>query len=215
MPFRIDEANTYYIGGAKDASNSMAAGIWALDYLYWWAAHGAQGINFHNGTTLPFAKGRLPGGATRKPCYYASFWGAEGGYSVQAVGYGLKTFDLGGHGNLFPVAVSSTNQANVTAYAVESTDGGVYLTIINKEIGTPARDVIVKPPNDVRFGSATTMALVARTHSDAAVDGFTLGGAAIAADGSWQGQWKRLPLDGATLALSLPATSAAVLHLSK
>ena len=214
-PYRVDETNTYYIGGAKGASNSMAAAVWSLDYLYWWASHGAQGINFHNGTTLPFSKGSLPDGATRKPCYYASFWGVPGGYSVQAVGYGIKAFDLGGHGSLLPVTLSSPEKTNITAYATRADDGGVYLTVINKEIGTAARRVLIAQPKDSRFGRAESMSLEVKNHDAAATEGFTLGGAAISHDGAWEGKWIPASTDGEAITLLVPNTSAVVLHLSR
>ena len=49
LPYRIEETNSFYNGGAKDVSNSFASALWGLDYLYWWASHGASGLNFHTG----------------------------------------------------------------------------------------------------------------------------------------------------------------------
>ncbi|MGH8022739.1 MAG: hypothetical protein ACRED1_04100, partial [Limisphaerales bacterium] len=49
LPFRFDEANSFYNGGARNVSDTFAAALWGLDYLHWWAAHGASGVNFHTG----------------------------------------------------------------------------------------------------------------------------------------------------------------------
>ena len=46
MPYRLEEGNNFYNGGAKDVSDTYASAMWGLDYLYFWAAHGSQGINF-------------------------------------------------------------------------------------------------------------------------------------------------------------------------
>jgi hypothetical protein len=216
LPYRIDETNTYYIGGAPGASNSMAAAVWAVDYLYWWAEHGAQGINFHNGTTLPFNKGSLPGGADRKPCYYASFWGEpQGGYSVQAVGYGLKAFSLGCNGNIFPVNINAPANANITAYAVKNANGEVFLTIINKEIDTPAQSIIINQPQGESFNECKSIALSVKDANVAATEGFTLGGVSIKTDASWDGKWTTLPIENNTINFSIAPTSVIILHLKK
>ena len=47
LRYRLTEANDY-LGGVPGASNAFASALWALDYLHWWAARGAAGVNFHN-----------------------------------------------------------------------------------------------------------------------------------------------------------------------
>ena len=49
LPFRLEEVNNFYNGGATNVSNTFAAALWGLDFMYWWAEHGAAGINFHTG----------------------------------------------------------------------------------------------------------------------------------------------------------------------
>ena len=53
LPYRLEEANSFSNGGAAGVSDAFAATLWGLDYLYWWAAHGADGINFHTGGYVP------------------------------------------------------------------------------------------------------------------------------------------------------------------
>lgn len=216
LPFRIDETNTYYMGGAPGASNSMTAAIWALDYLYWWAEHGAAGINFHTGSTLPYVKGAIPNGATRKPGYYAAFWNQpNGGYHTQAVGYGIKAFDLGSKGKLFPVKVVAQDSAHVAAHAVLASDGSVYLTILNKEIGTANRIIKLNQTKGMNFTKVESMALSVKDNNAGAVEGFTVGGAAINSNGSWNGKWSKVPNNGNAISVTVPPTSALILHLSK
>ncbi len=47
MRYRLTESNDY-LTGVPGASDAFASALWALDYLHWWAAHGAAGVNFHN-----------------------------------------------------------------------------------------------------------------------------------------------------------------------
>ena len=63
--FRLTEANSFWSSGLKGASDSYAAALWAVDYLYWWADHGAEGINFHTGDRT--------GGGSSMVCRYAAF----------------------------------------------------------------------------------------------------------------------------------------------
>ena len=213
--YRIDETNSYYMGGAPGASNSMAGAIWALDYLYWWAEHGAAGINFHTGSTLPYKKGLIPNNATRKPGFYAAFWNLpSGGYATQAVGYGIKAFDLGCHGKLFKVEVSSEGMAQVSAHAVLADDGSIYLTILNKEIGTAPRVFILKHSGKKVFSKVESISLGVKGNNAGAIEGFTLGGAAIDANGFWKGKWNEELAKGDSISVSVAPTSALILHLS-
>src|SRR5439155_25020148 len=41
LPYRLEETNSYFNGGAQNVSNTQGAALWALDYLHWWAAHDA------------------------------------------------------------------------------------------------------------------------------------------------------------------------------
>lgn len=62
LAYRLTESNAY-LGGIDGASNSFTGALWALDYMHWWAAHGAAGINFHNNQWLysdTIVPGNLP-----------------------------------------------------------------------------------------------------------------------------------------------------------
>jgi len=43
MRFRLTESNDYLVG-VPGGSNSFASALWALDFMHWWAEHGASGI---------------------------------------------------------------------------------------------------------------------------------------------------------------------------
>ncbi len=215
IAFRMDEINSSYMGGTKDAGNSMAGALWALTYMYSLAEHGAQGLNFHTGTTLPFRKGVLPLNATRKPCYYAALWQLpEGeGFEVKAVGYAMKVFSLAAPGGtLFPVEVAPSSGSRLLAYGVRSGGGELFVTLLNREVDGAARNVRFEMPKG--FSKAATMSLVAREHSAASTSGFLLGGSGVDQKGDWKGSWQDMPGDS-SVSVSVPPCSVLVLRLGK
>jgi len=195
--YRFTEANPF--SGALDGgSNAFATALWALDYLHWWAAHGCRGVNFHNrqwGTNDTIG-----------------FDGTS--YAVLPIGYGLKAWDLGGHGDVKPVRLSPSG-TNVTAYAIANEDD-LFVTIINKEHGGGARDAnITIAPSGFAAGSATSIVLTDGKRGDGSLTQATLGGATISGSGEWSGSWSPVSCDGGTCVLTVRATSAAVVHLTK
>ena len=211
-PFRIEEMNSYYYGGAPHMSDSMAAALWALDFGHWFAAHGCAGLNFHTCTHLKFMVD------VEMTFNYASFIGTERGYLLRPIGYGLMALALGSQGDAVPLAVE-TGGVNLSAHAVAGRDGHLYVTLINKEYDARAR------PAPVRFsvkdgqlqGGGESLALVAPGNDVRAKSGITLGGAPVAEDGSWAGRWAALPAaalaaDG-TLSVVVPPSSALLIRL--
>ena len=105
------------------ASDTFAGALWALDFLHWWAGHDVIGVDFHN--TLRSPTDIIAPDADGKP-------------TIKPKLYGLKAFELGGHGNNMPVDISNGEGVNLTAYAVRN-GTNLFVTIINKEHGTGAR----------------------------------------------------------------------------
>jgi len=131
---------------------------------------------------------------------------------VRPLGYGIKAFDLGGHGKFVPVKLSGAEQLNVRAHAVLGADKNVYLTLINNEHGEAAKDIQMTFVQPVSMAEA--ISLTAPNGDVAATWGVTLGGGEIAADGSWNGKWKTLEAgSGSKVTVTVPATSAMVLKL--
>jgi len=205
LPYRLEEVNNYFNGGATNVSNTFASALWGLDFMYWWAEHHAQGLNFHTGD-------RVAAGYTLLPSKYTAFFSTTNGYVVRPLGYGIKAFELGGHGQFVPVKLSGADQLNVRAHAVLGSDKNVYLTVINNEHGDAAKDL------QVTFGqpvaAAEMVSLAAPNNDVAATSGVTLGGGEIANDGSWSGKW--MPVETRTsgkVAVTVPAATAIVLKL--
>lgn len=211
LPYRLTESDDF-LTGINGASNGYAAALWTLDYMQWWAQHGAAGVNFHNKQWI-FTDTITPGNLVSGSCSPAPC----ANYQVAPKGYGIKAFDLGGHGYVDPVTISNTGNVNLTAYAVgEGQD--LYVTVINKTHSS-ANDVtnaaLTIQPSGFTAASAAWMALENGSPGNAATTtGTTLGGAAIANNAPWFGQWTPLsPSTGGGVMLTVPSASAAVVHL--
>ena len=196
---RLTESDDY-THGVTNASNAFASALWALDYLHWWAAHGAAGINFQNTEWLTTD--------TFHP-------DSSGNYQLYPKAYGIRAFDLGGHGRVESVAIADKDTLNLTAYAVGDATN-LYVTIINKEHGGGARAAAVTLAlNGFASDGFEAMFLTAPNGDAGATSGITLGGASITNDAPWHGQWTALdPLAIGQCKVTIPATSAAIIKIS-
>jgi hypothetical protein len=210
LGFRLEEANSLYNGGASNISNSYASALWALDFMYWWAGHGALGVNFHTATN-PDVTSHVPGG-------YDAFWIPAGGIKLHPISYALKTFNVGSHGEMIPLTATTalTEKPNYSAYAARNKKGEIYLTVMNRSSAPALRDLSFTIDAG-RYGHAEVLPLVAPRNDAAALEGLTLGGAPIGGDGAWDGKWTPLPATGrpGAFLIQLPATSAVVVKLTR
>ncbi|MDE3066024.1 MAG: hypothetical protein KGJ60_00590 [Verrucomicrobiota bacterium] len=199
LPCRLTESNDY-LKGVPDASDAFASALWALDYLWWWAAHGVAGVNFHNTEWL-----------TTDTVYLD----ASGNYRINPKAYAIKAFDLGAHGRVAPVSIINANGLNLTAYAAGDA-ANLYVTIINKEHGAGARAAAVAiVPKDISSGNVAVMFLSAPDGNVGATSGITLGGVPIANHVPWRGRWTMLhPVRNGACAVTVPAASAVVVKIS-
>jgi hypothetical protein len=207
LGFRIEEANSAFHGGAKDVSNTFASALWGLDFLYWWTQHGVQGVNFHTSVRVTTDVGQIPQG-------YDLFWKSPAGWGVHPLAYAVKAFEVGSHGSCVPVTIVSKDEINLTAYAVTAENGDLYVTLINKENGPDGHDATVLVDAGATRITAAVQRLTSPNGDLAAKTGTTLGDAAIAADGSWTGQWTPVPAspEPGRFKVDLPACSAAVVR---
>lgn len=201
FPFRLTELNSYVARypGVWGGNNSFATALFALDCMHWWAAHGCAGVNFHT------VMGKYNGTVYRDP---------DGDYQIYPIGYGIKAFDIGGHGQAIPVAITNPNQLNLTAYAVTATNA-LYVTVINKEHGAGAQDAgVTVIPTRFAAGEAEAMFLTAANGEIAATNGITLGGAPIGDDAPWRGQWRAVSMTGGHCEIAVPAVCAAIIKIT-
>lgn len=196
--YRVTESNSFS-GDVAGASNSFAAALFALDYMHWWAAHNAAGVNFHNKQWVKNA-----------PIYKD----ANGSFNAYPIGYGIKAFNIGGHGTAQPVTITNPEGINLTAYAVSATQG-LYVTIINKSYGDGAKDALItiKAPNAGK--KTATMSLNTENNNITALTGVTLGGAPISNSDPWQGKWTTIKTKKAgNCVVQVPASSAIIVKIN-
>jgi len=148
---------------------------------------------------------------------YAAFVMSGAGYEVRPLAYGMKLFDLGGHGRMLKAAVAPAD-GDLAAYGVLEDDKTVLVTVINKQHGAGAGAKEIDVRVDASVAEAGVMFLKATGGDVAAGAGaVTLGGAAIKEDGTWKGEWtmaETLPdKTGATVAVTVPAASAVVVRV--
>jgi hypothetical protein len=180
LHYRLEEANSFYDGGAENVSDTFASALWALDYQWWWTEHGASGINFHTGDKVA---ARDP----NKRCGYAVFWTAPGGYNIHPIGYALKMFSLGAKGNLISTKIENSENLNIVAYAASPSASQTCVTLINREHGENARNANVILNSKMKNSRARAMFLTAPDGNVAAKTGVALGGAEIQDNAKWNG----------------------------
>ena len=209
LPCRLDEVNHFFDGGATNVSNTFAAALWGLDFMYWWAAHGVAGVNFHTGDPGP-------AGNELSPATSAAFITATNGFRLRPLAYGIKAFALGSHGNLLPAMITNSEHLNLSIYAVKDDVGHLSLTLINKEHGAQARSATVSIDEAHAFsGRGRLMQLAAPGQNLAATTGETLGNGTITAAGNWSGNWTLVePSSTGTFTVEVPASTAVILKLS-
>jgi hypothetical protein len=208
LSYRLEETNSFFHGGAKDVSDTFATALWGLDYMHWWAMHGAAGLNFHTGE-------KVAAGDQTTPCYYAVFLPSRNGFAIQPLGYAMKAFDLAGHGRTV-LATLGSKDVNITAYAVLSSDGALYVTLINKEFGPEAQDAAVTVGRSKGYRHAEVMRLEVPAGNVSAKAGLTLGGDSMHENGSWRGEWKPIQRtrQNGDVVVVVPYASAVILKLT-
>jgi hypothetical protein len=209
LPYRLEEVNNYFNGGATNVSNTFASSLWGLDFMFWWAEHNAAGVNFHTGD-------RVAAGSSLQPSKYTAFFSTTNGYTVRPLGYGIRTFDLGSHGRFLPMTLSNSMNLSLHSYAVLARDKNLYVTLINMEHAEGARPAAIKLLADPEYQYGECIALAQSSNDAAATTGITLGNAQISPDGNWFGGWKSLDNEkSGAFAMTVPPCSAMVVRLSR
>lgn len=190
---RISECASYSAGGVPGVSDAYGAALWSLDFMFTVALNGGQGVNFHGG-------GRSPYSPLRDRHMVVTRVGPEF--------YGLKIFSLLPPGNVIPATVTRAANLNFTAYGVRRADGAISAVLNNKDT---SKTVVVT----VNLGPGVTRAQLIELTGPSlySTRGFTLGGAAINPDGSWNGGVQAvLTATNGQLTVYVPPISAILLN---
>jgi hypothetical protein len=203
VPYRMDEMNSCYNGGAKDSSDTYASTLWALDCTHWWAAHHLLGMNYHTGESLvglggtnPAAAGGVPVLGVNVSANYSAFMHqADGpGIAMRPQAYAFLAFTQGARGRPLDVKLQAAPALNFDAYAYHDLDGSIFVTLINKSYGDPAQPASVSLTLLPHWpgGKCELMDLVQKDGDVASKSGVTLGEAAIDSRGRWRGRWREM-----------------------
>ena len=220
-PFRIEECNSFYAGGAPGVSDAFGSALWALDFAHWFAAQGCAGINFHTSTASRHGASFLfytPFSRNSTNSAIASIASGGSDYFLHPVGYAALMFKLGGNGHIVPINLTNGN-LNLTAYCVAGRDGNLYVTLINKEYAAVARSAQVRfsPKGAKLRASGESLSLLAPDNDVHVKLGILLGDAPVAEDGTWAGKWQPLPASAFTqdgvVSVTMPPASAMILKL--
>jgi hypothetical protein len=195
VAFRICEANSLYGGGQPGVSDTFASALWVLDFMCTLAYGGAAGVNIQTGVNhLDFVS------------YYSPIRNdPDGTASIGPEYYGMLAFAQASQGDRIALDYD-TGGVNLTAYAILDDHGHLMLTLINKDRNA---DADITMTTGQTFQTATAWRLKGLALDSA--DNVTLGGSAVASDGSWK------PMDVESLhavrgfcEIHVPAASAAI-----
>jgi hypothetical protein len=233
VPYRLTELNEF-LGGVSNpsnsptqpgASNGFAAALWSLDVMHWFATKHAAGVNFHNKAWIP-TDTVIPGNL---PTYSGSCTGSGGctDFMIVPKGYGIKTFDLGGHGYTVGVSnleTSMPNSGSLDTYAVGSGQD-LYVTLINKtNVSSPGSDNTASVTLNVSTSDAPFVAASVATlklwngdsgaTSDPSQPSAQLGGATISNSAQWSGYWTgQTAMTSGSTTVSVPPATAMLVRL--
>ncbi len=192
LPWRMSETNSCYDGGYEGVSDVFASALWGVDYMLTLAGRASAGLNFHGGGTglyTPIASSTDGGSTTitARPLYY-----------------GMLMFGAALGTRVVPVVVNS-GRVNATAYGVLDSAGALRVFVINKDSQFDAAVQITPGP---AYTVATALRLSAPSLTEKTA--IALGGASVAADGTWTPQAaETVNGSGGTFNLTVPAGTAA------
>jgi hypothetical protein len=192
VPYRICETNSCFGGGKPGVSDTMAATLWGLDFLFTLAQFNAGGVNLETGVNhLGFLSYYTPISRDR----------------VRPLFYGMLAFSLASRGDRIQLNLDNAG-LNITAYAVRSDGGDIWLTLVNKEATRDAQVHAACP------GIAKASALRLTAPSISSQAGVLLGGSAVDNSGKWvPGRSEPVRVAGGEIEINVPGASAALVRL--
>ncbi len=203
-PLRVDETNNISCGGQPGVSNTFASALWAVGYIAQAMSAGVAGLNFHDLIAAPQGYGALvapnAGALADGDLHAAPEW-----YALLLAHRLVGDRPVG-------AGVAGGRAADVAASALLSRDGRLHIVLVDTSPSGSDPDLVhLAVPH--RYTSGAILRLTAP--SEASTGDVTLGRHAVAADGRWApaDPLPRVSGGAGTLALSLPADSAALVTL--
>lgn len=130
LPVRLTETNSVSPGGKQGVSDTLAAGLWSVDFLLQLATLGVVGVNFHGGGSGP---------------YTAIAEDLHTGFSERPLYKGMELVSRAVGGRLLNTRMSppQSDSGTLVAYAVDCVDCR-RIFLVNKHPQT-AQSVWIKP----------------------------------------------------------------------
>lgn len=198
LPYRICETASYSGGGKAGVSDTFAASLWVLDYLFVLASYGCAGVNMETGVNhLGWISHYTPISDDLKEHY-----GAAPEY------YGLLAFAQMARGQRIATRCDAGG-VNLTAHGMRDGAGALQLAVINKDLAQDA-SVEVSAAGGVKQAQVMRLTAAAAT----AMSGVKLGGTGVTSGGAWSGRSERIAVAQGKARLDVPKASAALLTLS-
>jgi hypothetical protein len=201
--YRLGETNTFSGHGQAGVSDTLIAGLWALDQMFVIAKSGGSGVNFDGGEI---------GMDGTRPFYDEPIQETNGlVVQVQPEYYGMLLFTQAGQGPMVSTAVN-TNITNFTAYAVKP--NGFISVVLNNRSDTSGVSATVDLGSPVSSSSAIYLEGMPSGSLTAPAGSVTLAGALVTA----AGEWNRNPpyiqaTSGNTVSVYVPPASAALVRV--
>lgn len=200
VPFRMSRCSAVEGGGVEGVSDAYASALWAVDAVFGCALGGAAGVNLtagsgEIGTPIRDTEGVLDG--------------------VQPSFYGLLLASMAGQGAMLSATVDA-GSLHVSGYAVQGSDGGVSVVMVNKEASQSLQVKLTLPES---MNAATLVAMTQGSGgssgpSAGALSGVTIQGGIVGVDGAFEpGQAYALEMSGAQMSCYVPAMSAVLIQV--
>jgi hypothetical protein len=201
--YRLGEMNTFSGHGQSGVSDTLVAGLWAIDIMFTIAKNGGAGVNFHNGET---------GMDGTKPFYYSAIKETNGVVvEVEPEYYGMLLFTQAGTGSMVATTVTTSAQF-FTAYAIKA-NGFTSVVLDNKDASNGVTAT-------VDLGAAVTSASAIYLQATPAgsltvpATGVTLAGSTITPAGVWNRNSPYIQAtSGNTVTVYVPPASAALVRV--
>ena len=173
VPYRICEVNSFSGGGRPGVSDTFAAALWVLDYMFTLASYNCAGVNMETGVNqLGFISSYSPIGDDE-----------HGHFTARPEYYGMLAFSIAGKGRLLSLE-SGSSPARTKAYATLQDDGSLMLTLMNKSDADIDFHVSLDHPL-LPAGNLHATLLRLRGPAIDAKSGITLGGSEVTSGGDW------------------------------
>lgn len=162
--FRIDEMGSVSCNGRVGVSNTMAAALWLMDSLMSLWSSQVDGVNLH---TFPHEINNLFDFVLEHGKWIAT---------VHPLYYGALMFTMAAPPGSKQLAVSSSDETQLRAWATLSTQGVLRVLLINDSLNRTASTTVTVP---TAFSGSTARLVLLTAAGASATDGLTIGGASF------------------------------------